>query len=183
MPRNLPSPMLAAIQANSVQLAFLLDLQLAGNIWARAWTGVGTLVWNGNSYLGVGSLGAIDDIQEGSEVKAEGTTVALSGVDPTLLGAALTEIQVGASATAWLAVFTNGALTAAYTVFGGTVDRAQVAAGVNAMTIALALETKLANLQRASNRRYTAADQRRNYPDDGGFNFVEVQNDIALLWG
>jgi hypothetical protein len=41
----------------------------------------------------------------------------------------------------------------------------------------------MANLQRATNRRYTAADQRSYFPLDSGLNWVEVLSDIALLWG
>jgi hypothetical protein len=38
-------------------------------------------------------------------------------------------------------------------------------------------------LQRASNRRYTAADQAINYPNDSAFAHVEEEQDVALLWG
>ncbi len=182
MPRNLPTPMLMAISANTLSLCFLLDLQLVSG-WEYAWTGMGTLSWNGNSYKGVGSFGSVNDVQEGSDVKADGTSIALSGIDPTLLNESLTDIQVSAPARVWMGLFGAGALLAAYQIFGGTVDRPQVGVGPAALTIALALESKLANLQRPSNRRYTAADQRRYYMDDSGFNWVEVQNDIALLWG
>jgi hypothetical protein len=174
--------MIASVQANSVGLCWLVDLQLVSGV-EHAWTGIGTLVWNGNSYKGVGSLGGVSDIQEGSEVRADGTSIALSGIDPTLLNESLNDIQVGAPASVWLGIFANGALSAAYKVFGGTVDVPRIGVGPSALTIALALETKLANLGRANNRRYTAADQRRYFPDDSGFNWVEVQNDIALLWG
>ena len=50
------------------------------------------------------------------------------------------------------------------------------------MTIALKLENRLVNLQRANMRRYTAADQNLYYPGDTAFNWVEILNDQALKW-
>ncbi len=95
----------------------------------------------------------------------------------------LNDIQVGAAVTVWLGLFVDGAIAATYPLFSGTVDKPTISVGVETITIALSLETRMANLQRATNRRYTAADQRNYYPLDSGFNWVEVLNDIALLWG
>ena len=50
------------------------------------------------------------------------------------------------------------------------------------LEIALKLESRLSNLQRASMRRYTAADQSLYYPTDSGFSWVEQLNDQALRW-
>ncbi|MGA8109355.1 MAG: hypothetical protein WB974_07955, partial [Acidobacteriaceae bacterium] len=70
-----------------------------------------------------------------------------------------------------------------YLIFSGTVDKPTVEISGKTMSITLALENKLVNLQRACQRRYTAADQHLAYPDDIGFNWVEILNDIALRWG
>lgn len=183
MSRNLGSPMITAITSNSQQPAFLLDIALSSGT-AHAWTGVGSLSWNGNTYLGVGSFGAIDDITEGVEVKAEGTRIALSGVDPTLLNDCLNDIQLGAPATVWFAVLQNGAILGTpYPLFVGTVDQPMIPVGPDSLTIALKLENRMSNLQRPSMRRYTMSDQRYFYPDDIGFSWVETLNDIALIWG
>lgn len=182
MPRSLPAPMLTAIGSNAFALCYLVDLTLASGT-VHIWTGVGTVVWNGNSYRGVGSLGSVGDVAEGSEVKASGMSIALSGIDPVLLADSLNDIQVGAPAVVSLALFSDGAIICSCTAFAGTVDKPTLAAGPDTITIALALETRMANLQRASNRRYTAADQRSYYWDDSAFDWVEVLNDIALLWG
>ena len=65
----------------------------------------------------------------------------------------------------------------------GTVDRPAIPVGPDKLTITLALENRMLNLQRPTMRRYTAGDQNYYFPDDSGFNWVEVLNDIALLWG
>ena len=47
------------------------------------WSGSGTLTWNGHDFLGVGSLGAVGDVKESSEVRADGTSVTLGGPGQT----------------------------------------------------------------------------------------------------
>ncbi len=150
----------------------------------HVWSGVGNLAYSGNTYLGVGSLGSVGDVTEGVEVRADGTTVTLSGIDPTLLSDVQNDIQVGAPATVWLGVLDNGALSGTpYPLFQGTVSTPTVTVNSQNLTITLALENRLLDLQRPTMRRYTSSDQNYYYPDDIGFNWVETLNDSAWVWG
>ncbi|HLH35994.1 MAG TPA: hypothetical protein VKX41_15080 [Alloacidobacterium sp.] len=182
--RNLSSPMVQAIQSDYIRPAFLAMLNFTTGI-QYVWTGPGPLVWNGNTYTGVGSLGQVGTISEATEVRADGTTVTLSGIDPALMGDCLNDVRVGAPAVIYFAlVDQSGALIGTpYPLFSGTVDKPVVSVGPDSISISLALESRLTNLQRATQRRYTAADQHIKYPDDTGFNWVEILNDIALRWG
>lgn len=183
MSRDLDSSLAAALSNGAIMPAFLLQLTFASETVA-AWTGIGTLVYDTVSYLGVGSLGNISMISEGSDVRADGTVVTLSGVDPSYLTEALTDIQLGAPAKVYFGLLSNGALIGApYLVFSGTVDKPSIKVGTDKITISLALENRLVNLQRASQRRYTAADQHLAFPTDIGLNWVEILNDIAVKWG
>jgi hypothetical protein len=183
MPRDISTAMLASLTTNRVVPALLAALTFR-SMTVYAWSGVGNLVYGGNTYLGVGSFGRIDGITEGSEVQAYGTKVGLSGIDPVLLSESLTDIQLGAPATISLALLdTNGnILGTPYMLFSGVVDKPTVQPGVKTITIDLALETKLANLSRASNRRYTQADQQLYFPNDGFFAWVSQLNDQTLKW-
>lgn len=148
------------------------------------WSGVGNLVWNGSTFTGIGSLGKISDISEGTGVRADGVTLTLSGLDPIWLGESLTDVQIGAPATVWFGNMVNGQMIGTpYQIFHGTVDRPIISGSGNTVSIALELENRLANLSRASNRRYTSADQRLYYPNDIAFGWVEQLNDLALRWG
>jgi hypothetical protein len=181
--RNITAPMLAALTANPVRPAFLAQLTFTTGV-QYVWTGAGSLVWNGNTYLGVGSLGKIGAITEGTEVKADGTTVALSGIDPALLADCLSEIQVGSPASIYFALVDPNLniLGTPYPLFAGCVDQPVLEIGLDSISIALKLESRLSNLQRASMRRYTSADQALQYADDSFFAFVEQLNDEALVW-
>lgn len=181
--RVLDPLMLAALQASVVVPAFLVSLQFKSGP-QYIWSGVGPLVYNSNTYLGVGSLGGVGTISEGTEVQADGTALTLSGIDPALYSACLTDIQLGAPAQVWFACMSNGQIIGTpYLLFSGQVDKPHITTGANTITISLALENRLANLQRASARLWTAADQNMEYPTDSAFNFVEILNDMALRWG
>ncbi len=185
MSRNLSLPMLDAMLSNAVVPAILFTATFRSESF-YVWSGVGTLGYAGNSYLGVGDLGKIGGISEGIEVSADGTSVTLSAIDANLLAETMTDIQLGAPATIYLAFLDPVALTVLgtpYPLFVGTVDAPTISPGLDEFAITLKLENKLSNLQRANMRRYTAADQRLYYPNDMGFFAVETLNDQALRWG
>jgi len=173
--------MITQITSNAVALCLLLDLQLVSGV-EHVWTGVGSVTYNGNTYTGVGSFASCGEIAESSCVRADGTTISLSGLDPAWLTDALADIQLGAPATLWLAVFESGAIAAAVQIFAGTVDQPTIPIGPDTIAIQIALESKMTNLQRPTMRRYTSSDQRVYYPDDIALSWVEILEDIALLW-
>jgi hypothetical protein len=149
------------------------------------WSGPGDLVWDAQTFTGVGSLGSIGTITEGTEINADGTTVTLSGIDPVLLAECLTDIQPGAPASIWLGFVTPARVLIGtpYLQFNGCVDVPTVVPGTDTISITLSLESRLLDMGRASCRRYTSADQRLYYPTDSAFGWVEMLNDVALIWG
>lgn len=184
MARNLDSSLAAALSGSLIYPAVLAMITFRSEV-TFIWSGTSTLSYNGHDYLGVGTLGAVGPISEGSDISAAGTTVALSGIAPaSLLSEALGDIQVGATASIWFALLSDGAVIGApYLIFSGTVDKPTVHVSRSDISIQLALENRLINLQRASQKRYTAAEQAIAYPDDRAFDWVEELNDIALRWG
>jgi hypothetical protein len=150
-----------------------------------SWTGCGNLVWNGNTYQGVGSLGSIAAITEGVDINADGTQVTLSGIDATLLSECMTDIQLGAAANIWFGLVTSTLeiVGTPYLQFSGIVDTPSITPGVDTISVTLNLENRLIDLARPSMRRYDSADQRIAYPTDSAFSWIEQLNDLALRWG
>jgi len=174
--------MQAALAAGVIVPAILAQLTFKSST-QYVWTGVGTLVWNGFTFQGVGSFGSLGTIVEGTEVKADGTSVGLSGIDPALYSDCLTDIQLGAAANIWFALLSDGVIIGSpYLLFSGQVDKPSFTIGGENISVNLALESRMTDLKRASNRRYTTNDQHVAYPDDTAFNGVEKLNDQALLW-
>jgi hypothetical protein len=149
------------------------------------WTGPTDLAWNSNIYRGIGSLGTVGAINEGTQVRADGTSVTLSGIDPALISDSLNDIQVGAPAQLYFALVdqTMSLIGTPYMIFRGCVDKPTIVPDLSTFSITLALESPLTNLQRPNARRYTSADQRLYYSDDTAFAWVEILNDLALRWG
>lgn len=183
MPRGLDTTLAAALATGEIQPFFAAMLTFKSEtVWC--WTGVGNLVWNSQTFIGVGSLANIGTVQEGTDVHAYGTTVTLSGIDPVLLAECMTDMQPGAPATLWMGLLANGALIGTpYQLFNGSMDQPTVSVGVDTISITLALETKMLDFSRASNLRYTSASQRLLYPTDSSFGWVESLNDQADVWG
>jgi len=184
MPRELDSTLEAAMQASLVYPVRMAMLTFRSET-KYIWSGPGDLVWDAQTYTGVGSLGSVGAINEGIEINADGTSVTLSGIDPVLLAECLTDIQPGAPAMIWLGFVTPQCVLIGtpYLQFSGCVDVPVVTPGTDAISISLALESRMLDLGRASCRRYTSADQRLYYPTDTAFGWVEQLNDLALVWG
>ncbi|WP_213805762.1 hypothetical protein [Granulicella sp. dw_53] len=185
MPRQLDPAMATALATNHIQPFFMAVLSFKTSMqWV--WSGVGNLVWNSQTFVGVGSFAKIGTIQEGADANsnAYGTTVTLSGIDPVLLQDCQTDMVPGAQATLWFGLLTNGVMVGSpYQIFSGTMDQPTISWDQDTITITLALESKMLNLARPSNRRYTSADQRLYYPTDTAFGWVEQLNDLADVWG
>jgi hypothetical protein len=61
----------------------------------RFWNGYSTLTFNGNDYTGAGNLLNITSSAETEELKANGITVGLSGIDSTIISLALNQPVAG----------------------------------------------------------------------------------------
>lgn len=181
--RNLSTAMKAAITANVVYPALLADLTfITGTVYV--WSGIGDLIYNGHTYQGVGSLGEVGTITEGTSVEASGTTISLFGVDPTLYADSIADIRTGLPALIRFGCFNSaGALVDTMILFSGLMDQPTVTENADSLDISIALESKLTNLQRANRRLWTSCEQRKDYPQDMGFTFVEELQDKAIIWG
>jgi hypothetical protein len=126
---------------------------------------------------------------EGIEVQTQGTSVGLSGINADDLAEALSDVYMGAPALIWFALLAPGpqsgpvVIGTPYLMWSGNVGQPAINVGREEIGITLSLESGMVYLQRASNRRYTAADQAINYPNDSAFAHVEEEQDVALLWG
>jgi hypothetical protein len=181
--RNLDPAMATALAAGVLQPFFAAILSFRSSI-QYVWTGYGNIVWDSQTFVGVGSFASIGTIQESTEVEAIGTSVTLSGIDPVLLNDSLTDMVPGAQATLYFGLLANGAIIGApYLIFNGAMDKATVSMGPDTISITLAIETRMLDFSRASNRRYTSADQRQQFPTDTAFSNVEQLMDQALSWG
>lgn len=184
MPRQVTPAFGAALAATSLLPAFFVMANfVSGPLYA--WSGVGPISWNGQTWLGVGSLGAISTIEEGTDVQARGMTLSFGGFDANLLNLVLGEFEVGLPVTVWLGLFdTAGNLIPSPVVsFSGRMDQPTIRSEGQTASITIACENRLIDMNTAVDRRYTDQDQKLDYPTDRGMEFVNSIQQVEIYWG
>lgn len=185
MPRPDATPeFIAAIESGYVRPAIFVEIHFAtGPVYV--WTGAGSVSWGGVTWIGVGQFGNISPVEEGATVQARGITLTLSGVDPTLLNDVLNEYEQNLPVIVYFGVRDNtGALVPnPITSWAGRTDQPTIAVDGESATISIACENRLVILNNSVERRYTDADQKRDYPDDRGFEFVTAIQNVTIYWG
>lgn len=175
---------IAALEAPLLRPAFLVSMVFATET-VNAWTGTGTLTWNGSDFIGTGTLGEVAVVEEGSTVQARGTTLTLSGIDISLLGSALNDLRQGLPVTIWFALFddTPAIIGNPVIAFRGRMDQPTITVNGTTATIAINCESRLMDLNVPAQRRYTNEDQWRDWPGDRGFEFVNSVQEVTIYWG
>lgn len=183
MPRNLTAALLAEFQAKNLRPAIFVQIQFTSGI-SYIWSGVGSVQWNGQTWLGVGAFGNISAIEESSNIQANGVTLSLSGIDSTLIAKALNELRQNYPVQMWFGAIDGGNVVAdPWNCFSGRIDVPTVDEGAQTSTISINVESRLIDLQRSRERRYTDQDQQGEFPGDLGFQYVPALQDFSGVWG
>jgi len=184
--RPMSDDMATALSSPLLRPAIFFQAQFAsGTIYL--WSGIGTISWNGQNWTGVGSLGKISAIEEGTGIEAKGVTVQLSGIDPAMLADALQELQLGTPAAIYLALFDTSSppqlIADPLVCWAGRVDQPTIEVSGESATISLNCENRLLDMNVAVDRRYTLDDSHIENPDDLGFMFVNSLQEQTISWG
>lgn len=188
--RGLTSAMLTAIAAPTFRpLAFYEgDFYQSGSPDSeilRLWSGVGPITWDGKTWIGAGHLLSIKPIEESNDVRAIGWQISMSGLPTANVSRALANGRQGRAGYLWLgATDAAGAVISdPYLLSSGRFDFFVIDRGGETSTIAANYESRLIDLERSRERRYTHADQQIDYPGDLGFEYVNSLQDKQLIWG
>ena len=159
----------------------LVELDFASGPF-RAWTGLGQINWAGKVFEGVGSIGAVGEVEETVELRAVRLTLALSPVPQEVVDIALAERSFRLRpARLWGALLdAEGAFVAdPFPLWAGLMDTMEVTDGAEPR-VALTCESRLVDLERAEVRRYTDADQQAEYPGDRFFEYVPALQEAEI---
>jgi hypothetical protein len=185
MSRNLTAGMAAAVVAPVTRPILLAKISTSGAP-VLAWSGIGEVIFNGDTYLGVGNLGGVSQVEETEDVKAVGMTFQLSGIPSALIALALGDIRQGLKAYLYfglLNVTTGALITDPYLLFSGLTDTVFIDENTETSTISITCENRMIDLLRARERRYTPEDQKTIDPTDLGFDFVAGLQDAVAPFG
>lgn len=184
MSRSLTSAMESAVIADLVRPITLVQCAFdTGNL--NLWSGIGDLTVSGVDYVGAGTLLSIGEIAETSELSANGITVTLSGVSEPLISKARDEDYQGRELKVLLGAMdaANGVISDPIVVFSGFMDTMIIQDGESTATIQVTVENRLIEFERTRVRRYTAEDQKIDFPTDKGLEFVAEMEEKEIVWG
>lgn len=207
MSRDIGAGILSALSATEMQPFFGVQLHLDAQP-LYFWTGLGELVTGGITYTGTGQFLSVSEMEETAEIAAKGATITLSGIPSNLISLAISEPYQGRICKIMFGAIdanreyllqedgsfilqedggridiTTGDVTPAVELFTGYIDRMDIDEGPETSTIAISVESRLIDLERARIFRFTDQSQKSRYPNDRGLEFVEDLQDKQFNWG
>ncbi len=184
MSRSLTTALKNDTQAASLAPVFFafFDFQ-AGAV--RVWSGVGDKVWGGNTYNGLGTLGTMSPIEESADLRANGVSFQLSGVPATLIATVLGDNYQGRDVKLWFGTMdaTDAVVADPYQIFSGRMDSLEIDDGTETATIRVHAESRMIDLRRNNERRYTHEDQQIDFPGDEALAFMPTAQTTPFVWG
>ncbi|ABF42159.1 hypothetical protein Acid345_3158 [Candidatus Koribacter versatilis Ellin345] len=174
---------------NLVPLLFV-EVQFVSG-WVRLWSGIGAIVWNGQTWLGVALpngtvLGSISQLQETTDGSAQAAALSLSGIPSTAVQQVLNECRPNNIANIFLGAadqVTGAVLADPYCAWSGYTDVPTISDSGDTCTVTISVESRLVDLQRAREWRYTNEDQQLFVPGDIGFEYVGALQSLSITWG
>ena len=184
MSRSLTSGMQSAVTADLVRPILLVHCAFdSGNL--NLWNGIGDLTVDSVDYVGAGTLLSVGEISETSELAANGMNLALSGVTEPLISKARDEDYQGRELKVLMGAMddSNSVIADPVIIFSGFMDTMVINDGAETATIQVSVENRLIEFERNRVRRYTAEDQKIDYPNDKGLEFVAEIAEKEITWG
>jgi len=68
-------------------------------------------------------------------------------------------------------------------MFSGRMDTMSIKDSGDTANISLTAESRLIDLERSRERRYTSEDQKIDYPNDKGLEFIADLQNQEIVWG
>lgn len=183
MSRDINPATLSASRGDHVRPFLTIDLDYPDGV-VRATSLQQTIVIGGNTYYGMGVLGSLSEVVEGTESRSYGVTASISGIPGDFAEYLQSQDVQGRTATIKMGMMDQGfeLIGDLVTVFVGRMDTQDITVGDNT-AVTVSIESLLIDWERPRIRRYTDVDQRAKYPNDRGFEYVAALQNMKLRWG
>ena len=188
MSRSITSAFNTAITSKTVQPIVGIELEFSDGT-LRMWNGYGniTMTAGGSSktFTGAGDMLGLSEIEESDTLSMSGVTLTLSGIKSSLISTALGANYTNRKGAIYLGLFdtSNNVVADVYTLFKGNMDVLNISEGMETTVIQLKLESRLITFEKPANRMYTFEDQKIDFPNDLGFEFIPDLQDKEIIWG
>src|SRR5690606_25927271 len=184
MSRGLSTDNQTAVDGGHVHQVLLGKFEFDTPVYVH--TGVGTITYDGNDYLGVGDFAGVSSVEESEDLSPALARFVLSGFDSTFLSEALDSGNYGDVITIYEGYRKDdGTLEDdPWIIWKGTFEYSEFVRGQQ-NAIAVIGKHDLAVLDEADGSRFTDEDQRNRFSGDLGLSHVhEAATKLSdLLWG
>ena len=147
-------------------------------------SGIGTINYGGEDYLGIGSYGSVSGVKEGIESRPYDIQMTLSGIPTDYLSETMNEQYQGRAAHLAIALLNEDhqQIGTPKIIWKGKMDYPDIELGETAK-ITVSCRGRMADWDRPRIRRYSQEDQQSRYPDDNFFKYVAAMVDKTVIWG
>lgn len=196
MSRTIDSGLLSALTANSVEPFYAVELMfdvktsvgVDGEVInlgpMRMWTGLGSRTINvrgtNQVFAGTGALLNIAAAEEVADLSAKAMTLSLTGLDSSIISLALQEPYQRRKARVYMG---EKSVSSVVEIFSGQMDTMQITDEPDASTVVMTIESKLVELERSRNWRYTDESHKSRHSGDTFLSYVQSIQDQKVAWG
>lgn len=163
-------------------IGYALELDLPGDV-VRVHTGVGELLIDGDTYLGMGELGGVGSIESVGDDKPAQLTASLSGVPGRLMTAAFQAQSRGAAATLYVLVFNeDGQLRRVEAGFIGIIVGYRVQSG-ESNVISITMADEFETYEQPWYRFWTDESHQQEQSGDRICRYGSQMGEREINWG
>jgi hypothetical protein len=184
MSRRLDTANETAVEQSVVAPVLFAQLDFPSG-YVRVCSGVGTITWGGNDWLGVGTFGDVSGLTESAELQRKTVTYTLRGVPNDLVSIVLDDNYQGRPDKVYLGFYnrtTYQLIATPELLHAGLMDVSKISEG-KTCTITVTSESRIASWSRPVVRRYTDTEQQRRFPGDKGLEFISQAAEKEIVWG
>lgn len=184
MARSLTAGMITEVTGRSLSPLLLIKAEF-DSADLNLWTGIGSISYGGDTYIGVGNLLGMTAFIETNKVEANGLSITLTGINSSIISTALGEDYQGRFISCFFACLnSSGALISdPYLLFRGRMDVMEILEAGETTSVTMRCENLLVDFRRRKIRRYTDEDQKTYNPSDKGLEYVDQIQDREIIWG
>lgn len=184
MARELHADVVTALATDMLRCAAFVKMEFdSGDV--NVWSGVGVKTMGSDDYTGLGNLGAISAVTEGTGLDANEVDFTLSGIPSAYLELALAEPYKYKPITLYMAFLDGGGevIGDSFILFKGTMDVMNIKEGAETSTITVRAESILKALDYTGTRKFSVHSHQIDYPEDKYFNMQNVIQNQELIFG
>lgn len=186
MPRSISAASILALEnASYIILGWMVEIELSGTT-LRLWSGIGPIIWNGQTWLGNGWFLDFTPVRETTDASAQGFTIRLTSVPSEVIALISNQTQQNRIGTVYQVLLDDNenVVLDPFELCSGEVDAVEYIEGTeDTATVAISFESDFLLMQQSKETRMTDAYQKSKYPSDKGFEHVALIQNKQLYWG